>query len=354
MAIPGLSRSALKQRSEVLIVKEKKDAVLERRNFLMAALGATVSFGWSASATSFDRHFPVSVSHAFGTTIIPEPPRRIVTLGWGGEDALLALGVTPIAMPSYGQFPNGVLPWVANKIGDAKPTLLNQGLIDYEALALLKPDLILAIRTNINAQAWHRLQHIAPTVAYRSGPLQADWKEITELAGAAIGLSGQASDLISATKVQLRDLAKVHPHIRDRTFVFGNYFPASNAIDVYLPPDGRVASLLELGLRIAPSALSFASSTRRKIVASISLELLDTIETDLLILWFPPGARLELEGNSLFKRFSPVVNGGYVPLDDPLAVWVACNPSVLSIPYGFPKFASRLEGTSKHSVGIDR
>ena len=328
-------------------MEAKKAAGLKRRNFIMATLGATITSGQTASATSSRQDFPVSVSHAFGTTIIPKPPQRIVTLGWGGEDALLALGVTPVAMPRYGQFADGVLPWVADKIGKTRPRLMNQGLIDYEVLALLKPDLILAVRTNINAQAWHRLQQIAPTVAYRSGPLQADWKEITGLVGDAIGLSGQASDLISTTIDQLQDLANSHPHLHGRTFVFGNYFTASNAIDFYLPPDGRVSSLLELGLRIAPSVLPFVSSKRLKIGASISLELLDTIDADLLILWFPPGARRELEGNSLFRRFSPVVEGRFVPLDDPLATWVACNPSVLSIPYGFPQFASQLEDAAR-------
>lgn len=89
--------------------------------------------------------------------------------------------------------------------------------------------------------------------------------------------------------------------------------------------------------------MSVAATTRQKIGASVSLELLDTMETDILILWFPPGAREELEANALFRLYAPVVKGGYIALEDPLSMWVACNPSVLSIPYGFPQLVSRLE-----------
>lgn len=149
---------------------------------------------------------------------MPAKPQRIVTLGWGGEDALLALGVLPFAMPRYSQFGIGILPWVKEKIGDAKPILIGQGLIDFERIALIEPDLILAVRTNIDAQAWKRLQRIAPTIAYRSGPLQADWKEITELVGAAIGQSNRALDLIRDTEAMLRGFSNSHPSYRRPDF----------------------------------------------------------------------------------------------------------------------------------------
>ena len=322
---------------------KKKSSGLNRRVFLFTALGTVAIFGRPALAVSAEDSFPRSVSHSFGNTDIPSKPVRIVTLGWGGEDALLALGIMPTAMPRYSQFNDGLLPWVAEKIGDVRPVLLNQGLVDFEAIARLKPDLILAIRTNINEQEWRRLQSIAPTIAYRSGPLQADWKEITTLVGSATGQDDQAAALIKNTEQRLRDLAKAHPAIIDRTFIFGDYFSGSNALGFYLPTDGRVASLLDLGLRPATAVTSIAATMQEKIGTSISLELLDTMETDLLILWFPPGAREELENNELFKRYGPVARGGYVALDDPLAMWVACNPSVLSIPYGFSQFVARLE-----------
>ena len=38
-----------------------------------------------------------------------------MTWGWGSADAAIALGVTPVAIPtqSYGGDENGLLPWIA-------------------------------------------------------------------------------------------------------------------------------------------------------------------------------------------------------------------------------------------------
>lgn len=320
----------------------RKSAGFGRRDFMLATLATAGLFDRSSQAVAGDNSFPIAITHALGTTIVPAKPQRIVTLGWGGEDALLALGVTPFAMPRYSQFETGMLPWAEEQLGKARPILVGQGLVDFERIAMFEPDLILAVRTNIDAQAWRRLQRIAPTVAYRSGPLQADWKEITQLVGAAIGQADRARSLVCETEAMLRQFSNSHSAILGRTFVFGDYFPQSNALGFYLPTDGRVASLLDLGLRVAPGVERIAASTRQKIGASISLELLDTMQADILILWFPPGARQELESNALFKRFAPVMSGAYIALDDPLSMWVACNPSVLSIPYGFPSLVDRL------------
>jgi iron complex transport system substrate-binding protein len=57
---------------------------------LLAVIGSTAAVAQS---------FPVTVEHAFGETIIEAAPERIVTWGWGNHDALLALGIVPVAMP---------------------------------------------------------------------------------------------------------------------------------------------------------------------------------------------------------------------------------------------------------------
>ena len=54
--------------------------------------------------------FPRIVEHAFGATTIPGPPERIVTLGWSGEDAVLALGMVLVGMPRYRFFESGMFP----------------------------------------------------------------------------------------------------------------------------------------------------------------------------------------------------------------------------------------------------
>ncbi len=293
--------------------------------------------------------FPVTITHAFGETIIVAPPKRIVTLGWGGEDALVALGTVPVGMPRYEQFESGILPWIEEKIGAAKPMLLYQGEIDFEAIAVLKPDAILAIRTNIDSNDWRRLSAIAPTIAYRSGPLQADWQEITRLAGECLGKPELAEKLVAETRQRLHDLYETHSALKGRTFVFGSYFPGSNALGIYLPSDIRASTLMELGLDVSPQVTELAARNPDKIGTSVSFERLDGVETDLLILWFPPGARQDAERQPLFRSYAPVLKGGFIGLDDPISMWVTSNPSVLSIPYGFPDFVARLASAAAAS-----
>lgn len=320
-----------------------------RRVFVFSALLTMAQFCMKANAASSSINaFPVTISHNFGETIIATPPKRIVTLGWGGEDALIALGIVPVGMPRYEQFARGILPWVEEKLGEAKPTLLSQNEIDFEAIALLKPDAILAVRTNIDSKDWRRLNAIAPTIAYRSGPLQANWQEITLLAGDCVGKPELARALVEQTKSRLHALYADHSVLANRSFVFGSYFQGRSGLGVYFPDDLRVATLMELGLQVPLEVGRLATEHPGQIGTSVSFEQLDSIETDLLIVWFPPGAKEDAEGQPLFRSYAPVTAGGFVALDDPVSIWVTSNPSVLSIPYGYPDFVSRLAAAASN------
>lgn len=333
-------------------MKKRENIDYNRRGFVLSAamtMGAVAYMPKVAFAGS--KLFPVSISHHFGETTITELPKRIVTLGWGGEDALIALGAIPVGIPRYEQFDSGILPWIEERLGSEKPVLLSQGIIDFEAIAVLKPDIILAVRTNITSHDWKRLNSIAPTIAYRSGPLQADWQEITLLAGECLGQADQAKKLIAETKNHLHQLYKKNPVLDGQTFVFGSYFPGSNAIGVYFPDDLRVATLMELGLKVSPHIQAMAAQNNGQIGASISFEKLEDVKTDFLILWFPPGGKEELERQPLFQRFAPVQAGGFIAVNDPVSMWVTSNPSVLSIPYGYAAFIDRLvEAAEKSSA----
>ncbi len=96
---------------------------------------------------------PVTITHAFGETTIPEPPKRVVSAGFTGQDDLLALGVVPIAVTNwFGDQPFGVWPWALPKLGNAKPVVLNlDNGIQVQQIAGLKPDLIVATDAGVDA-----------------------------------------------------------------------------------------------------------------------------------------------------------------------------------------------------------
>jgi len=293
--------------------------------------------------------FPATVEHAFGTTVVPAAPYRIVTLGWSGEDAVLAFGKVPVAMTQYNLFEGGVFPWNESKLGGEKPVLLAQGEVDFEQIAALKPDLILGVYSGVDDVAWKRLSSIAPTVVYRSGPWLANWREQTEITGAALGRSEEARRLIDATNAFLRELGSKHTGLKGKTFAFGTYFAGSSGVVVYLPDDPRVEALVELGLKVPTGIEALGRSAPGDFSVSVSLEEISTIDADILIMWYGPGARAAAEAQPLFKTLDTVKRGAYVALEDPIDVWSTSALSVLSIPYGFPRFVPRLAEAAEHA-----
>lgn len=305
---------------------------------LLFTVSVFLSTGMVAKA---DGRFPVTIEHALGSTTIPAEPRRIVTLGWSGEDVVIALGEKPVGMTEYGFFQSGMFPWNEERLSGFRPQLF-KGETDYEAIAALRPDLILAVLSGVDDVAWRRLSAIAPTVVYRSGPWRADWKEQTELIGLALGKPREAQKLIADSSNFLRSLGSAHPVLRGKTFTFATYFEGANSLVVYLPSDPRVAALKELGLTVSPGVAALAKANPSRISVNLSMEELDRIDANLLVMWFGEGAKEALEAQPLFRTFGAVKRGSYISLDDPVSLWSTSALSVLSIPYGFPRFVPRL------------
>src|SRR5437764_4802521 len=69
---------------------------------------------------------PVTITHAFGQTVVPAPARRVVSAGFTEQGDLLAVGVVPIATTEwFGNEPFAVWPWAQPKLGGARPTVLS-------------------------------------------------------------------------------------------------------------------------------------------------------------------------------------------------------------------------------------
>ncbi|MGF6175845.1 iron-siderophore ABC transporter substrate-binding protein [Ensifer sp. 4252] len=300
-----------------------------------ASLLARASFGQTPS-------FPVTVEHALGATIVPTRPRRIVTVGWCDEDSVLAFGETPVGMVRRGMFESGIAPWCEAKLGGVRPRLLDGGQADYETILGLEPDLIVNVFSDMDARSYERLSAIAPTVGYASGPWRADWREQTRQIGKALGRSPAAETLIDRTRLFLAALARQNGRLAGRSFTFGTYFPGSGSMVVYLPGETRVDWLIDLGMRVAPGIARLSRENPGRSSLDISLEQLELVESDVLIMWYEGGARGAMESQPLFQLFRPVSSGAYVALEDPVSVWSASWPSVLAIPYGFPGLVPRL------------
>lgn len=320
---------------------------ISRRHVLLGGIGTFLTSATAGPAAS--GAFPVEIAHAYGATSVSKLPRRIVTLGWCGEDAALALGTVPVGMIRYGDFEEGVFPWSRPFLQNLKPALVDP-TPDFEEIALLKPDLILCVYSGVSERDYQRLSAIAPTVPFRSSPWSAKWQEVTEVTGLALGLRDEASRLISETNRLLAELAASEPVLEGKTFLFGSYGTGSSELGVYLPTDPRVANLMALGLRPASAVEKLAEARPDQWSGGLSLETAADLDTDLLIMWYGNTAiRKSAEDNRLFQKIPAFARQSYLALDQPEEFWAVSAPTVLSIPYFYPRFTPRLADRARMS-----
>ncbi|GII91560.1 iron-siderophore ABC transporter substrate-binding protein [Sinosporangium siamense] len=300
--------------------------------------------------------FPVTIPTAHGDVVIQKKPERIVAWGWSAQDAVLALGVMPVAMPTfkYGGNAEGILPWTADKIkelGGTPPTLLttNESFdLPIEEIIAAKPDLVLAPYSAITKEEHDKLNQLAPTVSYPQKPWQSSWQEQIDIVGKALGKTTEAKALHDQTVDKINKLGAAHPVLKGKTFLYG----ASNVADqlnVYRAVDPRVDLVAQLGMTVSPSVKELdAKPDEGTFYYQLSFENLSKIKADLLIMYFstqkdadaflkdPLVASLPLIKE---KRLAPIVGESYV--------MASSAPTVLAIPWMLDKYVPELAAVAE-------
>jgi iron complex transport system substrate-binding protein len=162
---------------------------------------------------------PVTITHIFGKTTVPAPPKRVVSAGCTGQDDLLALGVAPIAVTNwFGDQPFAVWPWAKPKLGSAKPVVLNlDNGIQVEKIAGLKPDLIVATDAGVDVDTYQKLSAIAPTIPQSDGyPFFEPWKDQATAIGQAVFQADQMKSLIGSVDQRFATVAQNNPQFKGK------------------------------------------------------------------------------------------------------------------------------------------
>lgn len=261
--------------------------MLSRRAFLGVA-GATGVFAVAACGSSKPAgnasNGSATINHRFGRTVVPSPPKRVVSAGFTEQDDLLALGVVPIAVTTWwGDQPFGVWPWAQPKLGAAQPTVLSlaDGL-QFDQIAALKPDLIVATNAGVDQDSYNRLSGIAPTIpqAAEQPPFFEDWKAQADIIGQAVFQSDQMKALVSQVDTKFTDQAKANPQFSGKKVMLlqGSFFQ-DNVVATM--PGWRTDFLTEMGLQLPDSLASFKVDDRAFIPRDKAVQALDA--ADVLI-----------------------------------------------------------------------
>jgi len=210
---------------------------------------------------------PVTISHAFGETTIPEPPKRVVSAGFTGQDDLLALGVVPVAVTNwFGDQPFGVWPWAQAKLGTAKPVVLNlDNGIQLDKISGLKPDLIVATDAGVDADTYQKLAAIAPTLPQSDGyAFFEPWKDQATAIGRAVFQPDQIKSLISGVDNSFTGVANKYPQFKSkRVLLLENQLHDGNVVAT---TGWRTEFLTQMGLVIADSITPLAVDPQRAFI----------------------------------------------------------------------------------------
>ena len=144
-----------------------------------------------------------TVRHAMGVTKVPEKPERIVVLDTDKYDSLAALGFTPVGAALASQA-TGMPKYLGEEFAKVKPVGTTQEP-DIEAIAALKPDLILGSKFR-QEKYYAELAKIAPTVFTEK--VGVTWKENFLLDAEAVGKKAEGQQKLQAYEKRAKELGK--------------------------------------------------------------------------------------------------------------------------------------------------
>ncbi|MEV1066892.1 iron-siderophore ABC transporter substrate-binding protein [Streptomyces sp. NPDC050263] len=288
--------------------------------------------------------FPVTVEHAFGTTTVKKAPERVVTVGYTDDQSVLAFGIKPVGMVDQypnpaGQSPdiNTQWPWVKDKWGDAKPeVIMNNGDSgpNYEKIAALRPDLIIAVYSEIDQAAYDKLSKIAPTVGRTKAekePFSAPWQDNALQIATAVGKAAEGKKMIAAIQAQLDAAKAAHPEFADQTAVALSWY--KDAVNPFTSTDVRGQLLTGIGFKYQTEIDKIADGS---FSVALSPERMDLVDVDRIFVINDKADTEAMKKDKLFANLGAVKNGkvSYLLDSEGPAIGAAISQgTLLSMPY---------------------
>lgn len=289
--------------------------------------------------------FPAKVDHKYGSTTVPGPPKRIVTVGLTDHDTVLALGGTLVGVTNfYEEYEYGTWPWAKDALGDATFEVMPRPEGDkpnIELIAGMRPDLIIGQYSGLTKADYEKLSAIAPTVAQLGDhpDFGAPWEEMTLAIGRALGKEADAKELVAAVDRRFADAREKYPEFKGASAVVAEQF--DTGFVVRSATDPRTRFLGSLGFEL-PEEIAKRAGT--KDAAPFSREEFELLDRDLL-LWnagFTPSLRAELADDKVYRKLPAVREGRALIVDDKILSGALTWSTVLSLPYAIDKVAPML------------
>ncbi len=276
----------------------------------LAACGDDESGSQPAATGSSSSAFPVTVEHKFGSTEIAAEPKRVVTVGYTDQDAVLAFGVVPVGVGDFlGGYKWRERPWAQDALGGAEPEVVSGQQINFEAVAAQRPDLIIAINAGLKQGDYDRLSKIAPTVGQSGDYIDfgMPWEEQTLLVGRALGQEERAREIVADVEAKFEQVREQHPEFAGKTAILA--YGGPDGYGAYATGDTRSRFLTDLGFELPQRIDDLAGDS---FFTEFSQEQFRLIDQDLVVMYGPED---DILGNPVVQRLDAVDEERMVFLD---------------------------------------
>ena len=329
----------------------------------LALVGATVllltgcaSGDAGAPAPSGDTatgDWPVTITHAYGETVIEEQPERVASVAWGNHEVPIALGIVPVGMSkaTWGDDDgDGILPWVEDALAELdgeSPVLFDEtDGIPFEEIADTQPDVILASYSGLTQEDYDTLSKIAPVVAFPDVAWGTSYEDMIRMNATALGMAEEGEALVEELQAEVDTALAAQPGLADASVLFSWLDEADlSKITLYTELDTRPGFLSSIGLPLP--AVVTEESDGTNFFAEVSAEQADRFaDVDVFVTYGDPNGTLiqTLQADPLMSQIPAVAEGRIAILENNTPLAASANPSPLSIGWGIDEYFALLAG----------
>ncbi len=321
--------------------------MINRKVMLMIAGAAMMTSAMAASAFAEDE---LRIHHAYGETVLEREPERIVTLGWGNEDTVLALGKVPVGVSAanFGNLTDDKLhAWTQDAFQDLEekePNVFDDtDGFDYEAISDAKPDVILAAYSGMTEEEYNTLSAIAPVVPFAETAWKTNWREQTILNAEGMGMKDKGVEKVAEVDELLREKKEKYPEFEDIEAGFFWISPDDfSTFYAYLPADPRASYLTDLGFALPDSIEDMAKESDEFMVTVSRENAQDFDDVELMVVYGDEDLLEALQEDELMSQIPAIKKGAVVLVDEDSELAGAMTPTILSIPATIDEYTELL------------
>ncbi|WP_026082679.1 iron-siderophore ABC transporter substrate-binding protein [Mastigocladopsis repens] len=236
------------------------------------------------------------IQHKLGKICVPLNPQRIIVTDETTLEAVVELGLKPLAVPK----PN-ILGSKVSLFGEKFEGITYIGTesqLNIEKIVQLHPDLILGL-VGANLSHYKLLSHIAPTVILNF--TNTTWKDTFLQIGEILGKTEKAKEVLAQYHQRVEKLRKVLGQKLSKTEVsVSRFYMGRQATQFRTINSFPVSVLQEVGFSIP--VVQRQLTVGKQTYVHLNLERLDLLDADVLFVVINPGAE------EIFEKYqkSPV------------------------------------------------